>query len=103
MIQNETLKELCILSKKLGLRIEFNCAPFDYDIVIRKYKEHPVTKKLYTVRNVIPMSDLDILVLNFEDAITELSKDMDKEFEKMFEKDDDLSKWIDKIERMDFE
>ena len=49
------------------------------------------------------MSDLDILVPSFEDAITKLSKDMDIEFEEMFKKDDDLSKWIDKIERMDFE
>ena len=86
MIQNDTLRELCMLSRKLDLSIEFSCTPFEYFIKIRKYKEHPVTEKLYTCQRLIPMRDLDILVPNFEDAITELNKDMDKEFEEMFEK-----------------
>ena len=55
---------------------------------IKKYKKNPTTQKLYTVRQSINMRDLDILAPNFEDAITELSKDMDKEFEEMFEKEE---------------
>lgn len=49
MIQNETLRELCMLSRKYGIIIEFNCESFDYNIVIKKYKKNPTTQKLYTV------------------------------------------------------
>lgn len=88
---NKILEFLCKLAKEKDIIIEFggglNNITFP-SFKIRQYRNNPKTDKLYTVCRIIDVDDLTIKNIEFKDFINELTNYFDREFNKMFEKEE---------------
>lgn len=88
---NKILEFLCKLAKEKNIVIEFGgglCNDMFPSFRIRQYRNNPKTDKLYTVCRIIDIDELTIMKIEFKDFINELTNYFDREFNKMFEKEE---------------